>query len=385
MNRAGGARDVADPSPPSEKSEQIDRPIRFGIVGLDHWYSAVPLAKALAKHPETEIVAIADRESWRAEQVASGTGAIATNSIDAVIDRDDVDVIASFVSVDRNPEVCVRAARAGRHILSTKPLARSLSDADRIAEAVEEAGVIFIPSESRERATAYAGVLRDLVAGGRLGRITTAAFALDGNVPQSWPGAADAGWWTDPRRTAGGAWIDHAIYHVDLLRWLLDAEVESVSGTLANLVHPEIELEDYGQATMTFTDGTVATMTDTWSAAPGTGRLTMALSGTSGTVSSDTLTSCISVYEQKTDGGAWRHEPLPDASTLVDHLLARLRAEQSPLGSVRDAWNNLAACLAFYDAARLSTPVSPTRRDDHTPTAPGAAAAAEGLVRIDGR
>jgi len=34
--------------------------IKFAIIGLDHWYSAVPLARGLSRHPQTELPLIVD-------------------------------------------------------------------------------------------------------------------------------------------------------------------------------------------------------------------------------------------------------------------------------------------------------------------------------------
>ena len=42
--------------------------IRVGLVGLDHWYTAIPLAEEIAKSAETTLVGIYDADGVRARQ-----------------------------------------------------------------------------------------------------------------------------------------------------------------------------------------------------------------------------------------------------------------------------------------------------------------------------
>ena len=73
---------------------------RFGIVGLDHWYTAIPLAEQLAARSDTELVAIADEDLARATEVANNTGGprVTTSALELIEDPS-IDVIASFASV----------------------------------------------------------------------------------------------------------------------------------------------------------------------------------------------------------------------------------------------------------------------------------------------
>ena len=109
-----------------------------------------------------------------------------------------------------------------------------------------------------------------------LGRPISGLYVLRVGIPtQVWPGVQGQTWWLDPAHAPGGGWIDHAIYQVDFLRWLLDDEVVRVTGVAKTLVHagelPK-ELEDFGVALIEFRKGAVATVEVTW-AAPGRGGL----------------------------------------------------------------------------------------------------------------
>ena len=336
-------------------------PMRFGIVGLDHWYSAVPLAEAIAARADVELAGVADRDLARAEEVAASTrpGTV-TSDLAQLIEDPSIDVIASFVSVDQNPDICIAAAEAGKHIVSVKPLARSLTEADAIVRAVRKAGVVFIPGESRSRSSELNRLLHGWVSSGRLGRITSASFSLSGSLPQGWPGLETPGWWTDSARAPGGGWIDHSLYQIDRMRWLLGEEVAEIGGRVANLVHTDLDLEDYGHAVLRFEGGAMTSIEDTWSGPKGGWRIASSIIGTEGAVSVDTATGLVSVFDEGGAYDGWVHVTAPsDDSVGLDSILAAVAREGEPLAAVEDAWENLSACLAFYEAAASGSVVKP--------------------------
>lgn len=333
--------------------------MRFAIIGTDHWYSAVPLAQRLATSPDAELVVVADGAIERAREVAALADARATVDLEAVLADGTVETVVSCVDSARNAEVCIRAAQAGKHIMSVKPMAMTLAAAERVVAAVESAGVVFVAAESRSRITPLGRYLRELGAGRRLGPVVSGALSLAGNMPVSWPGSEGPGWWADPLRTPGGGWIDHAIYHVDRMRWTLGAEVASISGRIARLAHAGLEVEDYGHAVAEFTDGSLVAIEDGWAASVGAARTSVTLAGSEGSVAFDSLSGQLSRF----DAGEWTYGSVPDddpseLAPLVEHF----RDPVSGLGGVRDAWDNLATCLAFYESASAAATVVPQRR-----------------------
>jgi predicted dehydrogenase len=345
----------------------MSSPIRFGVVGLDHWYSAIPLAKSIAAHPDAELVGIADLDIARAEEVAAQTGGPrVTDELHALIADDSIDVIASFVSVDQNPDIVVAAADAGKHIVSVKPLARSLEDASRIVEAVNRNGVAFIGGESRAREAGQNQLLHEWITGGRLGRITSAQFSLSGGLPMGWPGSSDPGWWADPERAPGGGWIDHSLYQIDRMRWLLGEEVAEVSGRVANLKYPNLAVEDYGHAILRFDGGAIASVEDTWSGPTGGWRIATSIVGEKGSVFLDTTTGLIGLLETEGAFDGWLQiKSPPDHTTGIDSILAAVRDPSQAIGTVEDAWENYAVCVAFYEAAASGTVVAPRHLPAH--------------------
>jgi predicted dehydrogenase len=339
-------------------------PLRAAIIGLDHWYTAIELARDFATHPDIELVGIAHRNEEHLHQVAGEAGVTrVTTDLQELASDASVELVASMVSVDQNPGIVIPAARAGKHILSVKPLARTLDEATEIVTTVREAGVAFIPAETRSRAYRQNQDLFRLVREGALGTLVSGNLTVMGSLPSPWPGeAADGGWWVDAERAPGGGWIDHSIYQIDLLRWLLNEEVKAISGHAANLVHTDLAVEDYGHAIVEFEGGSVFSVEDTWSAPPGAWRNEMTLVGTKGAFSVDTLTGQVATFGVEEGGKGWSQAPSPkDTHDRIAPIVARIRGEDSPLGTEDDAWVNLAACLAFYEAAEKGEVVTPPR------------------------
>lgn len=335
--------------------------IGVAILSLDHWYNAFPTIAAIQRSDAAQLVVIADPDLDRAQEVAARYGTRAVAGVDAALQMAGVDAVASFASADRNAEVAIAALTAGKPVLAIKPIARELAAADQVVEAVRWSGLPFIAGEGSFRLSGGLRTLRQWLQEGRFGRPVAARALFHAELPQRWPGANEPGWFADPARVAGGAWIDHAIYSIDTLRWLFDSEVEEVSGCTATLKHHGLPLEDYGVATLRFTNGAVATVEDSWLGAPGLMTRTTELRGTDGGFLVDHLRNRLEVGGRFEPLGGWQRGVLPagGGQSVVDHFVACIRGEQTPISTVEDARANLAVCLAFYAAAREGTRTRP--------------------------
>ena len=328
----------------------MSQPIRVAILGLDHWYAAIPFAERVAGDPATELVGIADADQARAQEVAANTGCGRVETDPAAFLTDDgVDAVACFTSVDRSPDLCIAAAAAGKHIVSVKPCAMTLDQADAVVDAVDKAGVIFIPSEARHT-SALALRLTEMVRSGALGDLRSGTFQMNSSLPQCWPGNPDPGWWADPACAPGGAWLDHAVYQIDRMRWLFGSPIARVEGCVARIACPDLPVEDYGHAIFTLESGAVVTIEDTWIAANDIFANRGELVGSKGSVFYDTATETLGVAVGSDE---WALEPIPDDSfDTFDVLVRALRDGVPPTASVRDARATLAVCLDFYRAAK---------------------------------
>lgn len=115
--------------------------LRVGLVGGGPWARRIH-APVLASHPEFALTGVWTRRAAVAAELAAANDTIAFDDFDALVDA--VDVVALSVPPTAQPELAVAAARAGRHLILEKPIAASLDDARRLADAVGAAGVASI-------------------------------------------------------------------------------------------------------------------------------------------------------------------------------------------------------------------------------------------------
>lgn len=112
--------------------------VRFGLFGTGHWAGETHGA-GLAAHPRAQLVGVWGRDSAKAAALAQRYGVPAFDDADALIEA--CDAVAIALPPDVQAGIATRAAEAGRHLLLDKPLALTLTDADRLVATVRASGV----------------------------------------------------------------------------------------------------------------------------------------------------------------------------------------------------------------------------------------------------
>ena len=112
--------------------------LRVGLAGAGPWARSVH-APVLAAGPETALAGVWSRTEASARTVAADHGVAVFPSFDALLDG--CDAVALAVPPAVQPELAVRAARAGKPLMLEKPLALDVAGAERISGAVADAGV----------------------------------------------------------------------------------------------------------------------------------------------------------------------------------------------------------------------------------------------------
>jgi predicted dehydrogenase len=92
-----------------------------------------------AAGPDTQLVGVWSRTEAHAEELAAKHGVPAMPTYDELLDQ--CEAVVLTVAPQAQPDLAVAAAGAGKAVLMEKPLADDLAGAERIAAAVEKAGV----------------------------------------------------------------------------------------------------------------------------------------------------------------------------------------------------------------------------------------------------
>ena len=342
---------------------------RVAILGLGHWYSAYGLARALREYPKAELVSVAWHDKTQRDAFTSTFGVEGYDSYDDLLERERVDVVHIAAPVSELHDVTIRAARAGKHIILGKPMAMSVAQADRMVEAVETAGVACV---------AFQGIMRlrfaDLKARidtGEIGDVILLHQTSRWSIAEDWYHSGTPGWFADPTQVPGGALIDEGIYWIDLFRWLCGSEVVQVEAKIANLVHKDIAVEDWGMATFTAANGIVATLEASWTInAP---RKTGPSPKQNAVVRLEVVGSRGEIIDQwfrapgrsvlAAGAADWVFERqsedpfTPAPPLLLNHLIDCVEHHRRPAATIQDARTSLVVAVAAYESAREGRPV----------------------------
>lgn len=195
------------------------------------------------------LAAVCDVDVARAQAIADQEGVPAFRTLDALL-RDSVsDVVAICTPSGLHASQGAAAARAGRHVITEKPMAISLGQADELVRSCDEAGVLlFVVKQNRLNAPIQ--LLRRAIDKDRFGRIYMANVTVRWQRPQEY---YDAEPWRGTWEFDGGAIMNQASHYVDLLQWLV-GPVESVIAATATQAR-RIEAEDSGAAILKFRSG----------------------------------------------------------------------------------------------------------------------------------
>ena len=207
-------------------------------------------------------------EQWRIPRWSTDLG--------AAIHDSDSDVVVVGLPNHLHEQAVVEAARAGKAVLCTKPLARTAPEALRMLRAVEQAGV-------------FAGYLEDLVytpktlkaldsvRRGALGKVLWARSR------ETHPGPHSA-WFWDREQSGGGAIIDLGCHCIEIARSFIGKEIRPVEVVCwgDTQVHP-IEAEDHAVGMVRYENGAVGQFEVSWTFRGGMD-LRDEVSGTEGTL-----------------------------------------------------------------------------------------------------
>jgi predicted dehydrogenase len=178
----------------------------WGIIGPG--WIASEFASALRQHTRQQLTSVVSRTSERAEHFAAHFEiGHHTSDLDAMLGRDDVDVVYIAAPQSEHARLALAAVAAGKHVLVEKPFAISVDDAHAVVEAAREAGV-FAMEGLWSRYLPQASVIRSLIADGVLGDMRAVLADQGQGIP---PGHR----LRDPA-SGGGALLDLGIYAVAL-------------------------------------------------------------------------------------------------------------------------------------------------------------------------
>ncbi|OFX13968.1 MAG: dehydrogenase, partial [Armatimonadetes bacterium RBG_16_58_9] len=218
------------------------------------------------------------------------------------------------------------AARAGKHVCSEKPLARTIGQAQEAVRVCEEAGVVLFVAHVLRWFPEFKH-LRDLVASGAIGDPVIARTSRGGTFPRG------SDYWFSDMKASGGVVHDLIVHDFDWLRWCF-GKVKRVYAR--GLYEKKMRFLDYALVTLRFESGVIAHVEGTW-ARPSGFVTDVEIAGTEGLLRFSNRESAPLVIERKSSDAQAPAVAVPSSPTAVnpyylelDHFITCLEQGSVP-------------------------------------------------------
>lgn len=255
--------------------------MKYALIGCGR-ISPNHLASAIEQN--LEIVAVCDVVKERAEEKKKQF-----NLPDSVQVYTDYKLMLE----EQKPNLVAIATESGKHaaialdcidkeanLIIEKPIALSLSDADKIIEAAERKGVKVCACH-QNRFNKSIRKIRESLEEGRFGKLLYGTAHIRWNRGRDYYEQAP---WRGTYEQDGGALMNQCIHGIDLLRWMMGDDAEEIYGVTKRQFHDYLECEDIGMAVVKFKNGAIGTIEGTTNVYPKNLEETLYLFGEKGTV-----------------------------------------------------------------------------------------------------
>lgn len=149
-----------------------------------------------------------------------------------------------------------------KHIVTEKPMALTLEDADAMIRVCDENGVkLFVVKQNRYNLPVMK--LREALENGKLGKLVMGSVRVRWCRPQAY---YDQDAWRGTWAMDGGVFTNQASHHIDLLEWMLGEPVSVFAKSRTAIA--DIETEDTGVAIITFKSGAIGVVEATTATRP---------------------------------------------------------------------------------------------------------------------
>ncbi len=352
--------------------------VRIGILGAGMIAvvreGILPNLRALSDR--VEVVAIASRTQQRARKVADAFGIPSVfPDLAAMLGGADLDAVVNLTPIPVHYETSVQILGAGKHLVTEKPLASSLEEANDICALADQKGLIVVTAPIDMLAGEWI-LARDLVRDGAIGRV---AFA---RVQSSHGGPAAMSWPVDPTwfyQEGAGPLFDMGVYGIHRVTGVLGPakRVVALSGITASKrvarggpfdgIEIPVTEDDNTLLMIDFGASTFAVVDATFNVVASKSPL-MELYGLAGSMIVDRPGADTAVELFRLDAGPGRAgwitpaavgpPPAPDRTkqifrgVLVEHLLDCLSTGNPPVLSAQHSRHALEIMLAARRSAR---------------------------------
>ncbi len=182
------------------------RKLRLALVGCGR--IAANHFGAIEGHADNiELVDVCDIDPAALKSAIDRTGAIGHLQISEMLKTTTADLVVLTTPSGLHPQQAIDVAKAGKHVMTEKPMATRWQDGLHMVKACDDAGVrLFVVKQNRRNATLQ--LLKQAVEQGRFGRIYNVALNVFWTRPQDYYDQGNG--WRGTWEFDGGAFMNQA-------------------------------------------------------------------------------------------------------------------------------------------------------------------------------
>lgn len=167
-------------------------------------------------------------------ELARENGIYAYPSYEAVLADPKVDFVTIAVPNELHAPLAIQALRAGKHVISEKPVTLSVAELDSVLKVADECGRLFTVHQNRRWDVDYL-MMKQVYASGVLGDVFGVESRYQGSrgIPGDWRGHKEHG---------GGMLYDWGIHLIDqMLGIVYDRRIESIFCRCEHITNDEVD------------------------------------------------------------------------------------------------------------------------------------------------
>lgn len=214
--------------------------IGFGGMGRAHF-------DCLKNFDRVQVKGVFDLDP-AAQQVARDRGLIAYESKEALLADPEIDMVLVSTTNEAHKPLLIEAMRAGKNVISEKPVTISSEELLDVMAVAEETGKVFTIDQNRRTNRDFV-LMRRKVEEGAIGKPYVIESRVEGSrgVPRGWRTLKELG---------GGMMLDWGVHLIDQLMYMIPEKVTEVYCKIYNVKYHEVD--DNFHLMMTFESGLTA-------------------------------------------------------------------------------------------------------------------------------
>lgn len=232
----------------------MEKVLKAGLIGCGDYLRW--LIDDINASQRVKVKSTFDLDSQKSEHRASQLNAVAVQSAEAIFNDPEITIVYLFTPPFARKELFEKAVAAGKHIITTKPLANSLQTAEYLHSLTHNK--VHCAVFYGRTGNASVKKLKDIFDSGEIGQLALYKEDWFHHYPQ-WNN------WATDREKNGGPFMDAMIHNLNKARYLIGAEVATFNYISENLAQ-QLKCNDTEFLKLNFGNGASSYLFITWAA-----------------------------------------------------------------------------------------------------------------------